>query len=118
MYQKRSPYPGLLACALAGGVGFFPRLCAQEALREALESDAAARLRNEPVVRPAGDVLRWGPATFDISLRYSLEATDNSTFVETDRQKDLIQRPLLMLGVHYQLSPRSRLDFRTGVGYE
>jgi len=91
---------------------------AQDALRSALESDAAARLRNEPVVGPSTNVLRWGAATFDIGLSYSLEATDNSTFVETDRSKDLIQRPLLTLGVRVQISPRARLDFRTGVGYE
>jgi hypothetical protein len=118
MYQKHSLYPGILVCALAGGFGWLPRLCAQEALRTALESDAAARLRNQPVVRPPGDVMRWGPATFDVSLSYSLEATDNATFVETDRRKDLIQRPMLELGVLVQLSPQSRLDFRTGIGYE
>jgi predicted porin len=91
---------------------------AQQALRSALESDAAARLRNEPVVRPSTNALRWGAATFDIGLSYSLEATDNSTFEERDRQKDLIQRPLLTLGVQFPLSPRARLDFRTGVGYQ
>jgi hypothetical protein len=94
------------------------KVVAQEALRTALESDAAARLRNEPVVRPPGDVLRWGAATFDISLTYALEATDNATFVETDRRKDLIQRPMLDVGVLYQLTTQSRLDFRMGVGYE
>ena len=70
------------------------------------------------MVRPSTNVLRWGAATFDIGLSYSLEATDNSTFVEKDPPKDLIQRPLLTVGVQFQLSPRSRLDFRTGVGYE
>jgi len=45
-------------------------------------------------------------------------ATDNATFEETDRRKDLIQRPMLELGVLFQLSPQSRLDFRTGIGYE
>ncbi len=107
-----------LACACAVVVLGTDRIIAQEALRSALESDAAARLRNEPVVGPSTNALRWGAATFDIGLTYSLEATDNSTFEETDRQKDLIQRPLLTFGVRYQLSPRTRLDFRTGVGYE
>jgi hypothetical protein len=101
-----------------GGFGLLPHASAQEALRNALESDAAARLRNEPVVGPSTNVLRWGAATFDIGLSYSLDATDNSTFVNTDRQKDLIQRPQLTVGVQFQLSPRARLDFRTGVGYE
>ena len=118
MDQKHSPYPGILACVLVGGFGFMPSALAQEALRTALESDAAARLRNEPVVRPPEDVLRWGAATFDISLSYDLEATDNATFVETDRHKDLIQRPMLEVGVLFQVTPQSRLDFRMGVGYE
>ena len=115
-YRKR--FAGTVVCGCAVAIIGGGRAMAQEALRTALESDASARLRERPEVRPPADVLRWGPATFDISLSYSLEATDNSTFVETDRQKDLIQRPALALGVLVQLSPRTRLDFRTGVGYE
>ena len=114
----RKHFAGTVVCGCAVVVLGSDKAMAQEALRTALESDAAARLRNQPVVRPPGDVLRWGPATFDISLTYSLEATDNATFVETDRRKDLIQRPMLELGVLFQLSPQSRLDFRTGIGYE
>jgi hypothetical protein len=87
-------------------------------LRRTLESDASAALRNQPVVRPSADVLQWGPVTFDISVSYSLEATDNARFTRTDRREDLIQRPLANIGVLFRLSPQSRLDFRTGVGYE
>ncbi len=109
----------VLACGCAAVVLIgADRIIAQEALRSALESDASARLRNEPVITPSTNALRWGPATFELSLTYALEATDNASFEETDRQKDLIQRPLLTFGVRYQLSPRTRLDFRTGVGYE
>lgn len=106
-----------IGCSVAV-IGGQNRAGAQEALRTALESDAAARLRNQPVVRPSANVLRWGPATFDVSLGYSLEATDNATFERTNRREDLIQRPLLNVGILFQLSPQARLDFRTGLGYE
>jgi hypothetical protein len=116
MYRFHWSFRGIVACALAGS--FMPRAQAQEALRDARESDVAARLRNQPVIRPSANVLRWGPATFDIGLSYSLEATDNATFQKTNRREDLIQRPLLNLGILFQLSPQARLDFRTGLGYE
>jgi hypothetical protein len=111
-------YGRVLACGCAVAVAGTQKLPAQEALRTALQSDAAARLRGQPVVRPSANVLRWGPATFDVSLGYSLEATDNATFQRTERHEDLIQRPLLNLGILFHLSPQARLDFRTGAGYE
>jgi len=116
--QYRKRFAGTVVCGCAVAILGSDKAMAQEALRTALESDTSARLRNEPVVGLSTNVLRWGAATFEISLSYSLEATDNSTFVETDRQKDLIQRPLLTVGVRYPLSPQARLSFRTGVGYE
>jgi len=117
--RSNNHFAGVLVCGCAVAVMGTHKVVAQEALRTTLESDAAARLRNRPPVSPPpGDVLRWGPATFDISLTYSLEATDNATYVETDRRKDLIQRPMLQVGVLYQLTSQSRLDFRTGIGYE
>src|SRR5688572_26904962 len=91
---------------------------AQEALRTALQSDAAARLRRQPVVRPPDDVLRWGPVVFDVSLGYSVEWSDNINYSQTSRESDWIQRPSATLGLSYQASPQTRLDLRMGVGYE
>ncbi len=116
--RSSNHFAGALFCGCAVAVIATHKAGAQEALRTALESEAAALLRNMPPLPPPGDVIRWGPATFDVSVSYALDATDNSTFEETDRQKDLIQRPMVNLGVLLQISPRSRLDFRTGVGYE
>jgi hypothetical protein len=114
----RKHYAGAVVFGCAVAVIGTHKATGQEALRRTLESDASAALRNQPVVRPSADVLQWGPATFDISVSYSLEATDNARFARTDRREDLIQRPLASIGVLFQLSPQSRLDFRTGVGYE
>lgn len=94
------------------------RAAAQEALRSALESDAAARLRDRPAERPPDDVLRWGPVTFDVSLGYSLEASDNIIFSRSNRESDLIQRPNLNVGLVYQASRQSRLNAAIGFGYE
>jgi len=115
-YRKR--FTGTVVCGCAVAILGSDRAMAQEALRSALESDASAELRSRPAVPPPGDVLRWGAATFDISVGYSLEATDNATFERTHGRFDLIQRPIISFGMLYQVSPRSRLDFRTGFGYE
>jgi hypothetical protein len=93
------------------------RAIAQEALKNALLTDASAQLRNRPPVRPPDDVLRIGPVTFDIGLGYSIEASDNVRFSETDRQSDLINRPSLRIGMTYHLSRNSRLTFGAQFGY-
>lgn len=98
--------------------GSLQRIFAQEALRSALQTDASARLRERPVVRPAEDVVRLGPVTFTVGLGYALEASDNIRYTEVDRQSDLIQRPSLNLGIAYQASRQSRLKLDVGFGYE
>jgi hypothetical protein len=89
----------------------------QEALRNALLTDASAQFRNEPPVRPPGDFLRIGPASFDIGVGYFLEASDNIRYTETDRKSDLINRPWLRVGLNYAISSKSRLTFSGQFGY-
>lgn len=94
------------------------RTFAQEALRTALETDEAARLRERPVVRPGEDIMRWGPVTFDVSVGYSIEGSDNINYTQSDRETDLIHRPSLNIGMSYQASRQSRLELGVGIGYE
>ena len=93
------------------------RGAAQEALRNALLTDASARLREQPVVRPAEDVLRIGPATFDVSVGYSIDASDNIRYSHTDREEDLISRPWASVGVSYAVTRNSRLMLGARFGY-
>jgi Putative beta-barrel porin 2 len=93
------------------------RAAAQDALRNALLTDASARVRAQS--RPQGDdVLRLGPVTFNVDLGYSLEASDNIRYARTDREADLIQRPSLSLGLTYPYSAQSRLDVNLALGYD
>src|SRR5881397_1919812 len=98
-FGNRFPY-ALVFTLTTSAVGL-QRVAAQEALKTALESDAAAQLRGRPVVRPAADVLRIGPVTFDVTLGYSLEASDNIRYSRSNRQSDVIQRPSVNVGITY-----------------
>jgi hypothetical protein len=116
--RHRCDFSYVLVLAMTTAAGSLQRVFAQEALRSALQTDASARLRERPVTRPAEDTLRIGPVTFDIGMGYSLEASDNIMYAETDRKSDLIQRPSLNLGIAYRGSHQSRLNLNVGFGYE
>jgi predicted porin len=112
-------FPNEFCCALVVTISAagLQRAAAQDALRNALLTDASARVRARSVAR-ADDTLRIGPVTFGVNFGYSLEASDNIRYARTDRDADLIQRPTLDLGIDYQHSKQSKLNVKVQFGYD
>jgi hypothetical protein len=116
--RQRCDFSYVLVFAMTAAAGSLQRVFAQEALRSALQSDASARLRERPPVGPSKDALNFGPVSVNIGLGYSLDARDNIAFVRTDRQADLVQRPVLNLDMVYRVSDKSQVNLKAGFGYE
>jgi hypothetical protein len=119
MSTSRKPGLGRAACLVLPWVLLSVReAAAQEALSNELRQDAAARLRAlPPEARPPQDILRIGPVTFDVGVRYTIEASDNISYAEVDRESEFIQRPSLSIGLDYPVTPNSSLSFGVAFGY-
>jgi hypothetical protein len=89
---------------------------AQEGLRNALNEDRAARVRQTGFGAQT-DQLRAGPVNFTLGLSYEAELNDNVNISGGVKQSDLIQRPQMdFLGI-WPVTGSSRLTFGAGIGY-
>jgi hypothetical protein len=96
--------------------GFALGLQAQEALRESLAGEKAAAARRKAIESQAYN-LKLGTVRFAMDSSLGVELNDNVNFSETDRQEDLILRPLVSTRVFWPLSDKNALNFSAGVGY-
>ena len=92
---------------------------AQEALRNAVRTEAGYVQRRAYYATPRGDEPGWnaGPVRFSLSASYAMEFNDNITYSEASPASDLIQIPSVSLGIAVPLSQQSDLTFQVGVGY-
>jgi hypothetical protein len=92
----------------------------QIALRNAVVTDLGIEARRQAseaalVDHPGGEL---GPAQLSLGFAYSIGYSDNVNFSEEEPRTDLIQKPLLTLGIALPVTPRSSMGLQVGVGYE
>ncbi len=88
---------------------------AQDALRNSLTGQRAAEERKNAESIPYN--LKAGPVSFRLNTSLGFEFNDNVNVAETDRQADLILRPLASIDSLWPMTQQNTLFFSVGIGY-
>lgn len=101
-----------------GGLAVLPgALHAQDALRNAIQTDRALQYRPPAAIRP--DQMHLGPVQLALGVSLGAEYNDNIRVGQGDAQlDDVILRPQLDIGAVYPITETSALTIGVGVGYE
>ncbi len=93
------------------------RARAQEGIRVSLAGEQAAEDRRKENAMPEYYNLKWGD--FQVRLRSSLtvEADDNVTLVQSNREGDILISPGLTMTASYPLSQENVINLDIGAGY-
>lgn len=95
-----------------------PQALAQDALRNAVQSDREFESRNAARTQIQDRPISAGPVLFRASVGYALEWNDNIRYTTARSESDFISRPQMHVTGFWPATDQTMLSFGVGVSYE